>query len=161
MDVKVVVDVDEDVYNGVVVPFKEKHKFSKLVGRLLDAYYENDSIKEYVDTSIGFEDDLLEQSLFDELNKMKESLDRLDGIKDKVKEVSEDGMEFFDSGEKATLGVSEKFIKDEISDLKQYIKDLIKNNDVECYTDFVEVVDEVIILEEYTNMVETGGVYEV
>lgn len=93
----VMVEVDEKLYQDVILPYKQKKSFGKLVVQLLYAFYENDAIYSYIN---GIMDDIegeASEELMKNLQDMVQSLNNIGMMQNEAEAVIENGKDDFEN----------------------------------------------------------------
>lgn len=93
----VMVEVDEKLYQDVILPYKQKKSFGKLVVQLLYAFYENDAIYSYIN---GIMDDIegeASEELMKNLQDMVQSLNNIGMMQNEAEAVIENGKNDFEN----------------------------------------------------------------
>ena len=124
--VNIMAEVDDVVYEAVVVPHKRSKSFSTLVATLIKGYYSNSMVRAYADGTL---DEVMAQSnstLNDIIGSMHESLASMGMMTDELKFNTQEGMDTFSNMQSSEgmqgsdnfsgLGVSMDEIKDAISE---------------------------------------------
>lgn len=131
------IEVSDAVYEDIVMPFKKKKSFGKLITMLLEAYATNDSIYSYINGAMdGLENEATEELLKD-LNSMAESLSMLGALNSEAESVIDNGQRVFDDfGSRATQdsekvqgavgGVSREDVVEIVNESVSEIKDMLK-----------------------------------
>lgn len=91
----VLIEVSEDLYQDIVEPAKKSKSFSKLVVKLLEAYWENDSIYSYINGSLDGLREEENEELLKSLNSMQESLSMIDVLGNQAETLMEEGLGTF------------------------------------------------------------------
>lgn len=127
----VMIEVPEDVYDEVVVPFKQKKSFGKLVAQLLCAYYSNDSIYSYINGTFDELENEATEELLKDLNSMTQSLGIMGMFASQAEAVIENGQKEFEEVGSRT----EKDIKEYSSSLdgkgvltREDVKDIVNES---------------------------------
>lgn len=125
-NVSVMFEVNEEVYDNLVVPFKKNKMLGKLMASLLKGYLEEEDIRGYIDEEIeGMHKASVDvvSSLFEN---MQESLASMGIYTAEAQSTSEKGRKFFKEKQE---GFSENnststMDKEEVSEMKKDINDL-------------------------------------
>lgn len=134
--INIMCEVDEDVYAHVVVPNKADKRFSRLITALIKGYYDNSSIRAYVDGIMDGQREA-QNSILDKLiEDMKQSMMNQGMCLDDAKVIAQEGMDTFNSNEKqresseetASSSSVKDMVKEETADLRDAINELKEQN---------------------------------
>lgn len=125
----VFLEVEDRVYELVIVPHKREKTFSKLVAALLKGYIEDEYVRAFGDETIGDMRKASVDSLESILDGMHESMSNLGLLSDELEENTQKGKKFFEekqSGEIPQEQDSE--VKREVEGLKKDVSAIYGQN---------------------------------
>ena len=91
----VMIEISDEVYEKVVLPYKAKKQFGKLMCMLLEAYATNDSIYSYINGAIDDIEDEAANELLKDLNYMSQSLSMFGALGQQAETVIYNGQKAF------------------------------------------------------------------
>ena len=92
----VMIEVSDSLYENVVLPYKKRKSFGKLVIQLLEAYAENDAIYSYINGAIDGMEEEITGELLKELNNMSDSLSMMGMLGNQAEAVIDNGKRDFE-----------------------------------------------------------------
>lgn len=115
--VNVMADVEQSVYDAVVVPHKQSKTFTSLIESLIEGYYSNAYIRSYVDDKLEGIQHESNDVLNDIINSMHQGLANMGVYTDEIKSTAQEGVDAFSQ--------KSEEVKKEIGDLQtQEMKDM-------------------------------------
>lgn len=116
--INVMADIEQSVYDAVVVPHKQSKSFTTLIEALIGGYYHDPYIRNYADETLGGIQHQANDALNDVINNMHKSLANMGVYTEEIKSTAQDGMDSF--GEKA------QEVKKEVDDLQAAELQMVK-----------------------------------
>lgn len=110
--VNIMVDVSEEVYDTVVVPFKKSRKFSELINSLLTGYLKDNYVASYVEGTLDTLKNESARSLDEAIESMNQSFAMVGMLNDAASDMMSDGIDAVKirEREKGTVGqLKERF----------------------------------------------------
>lgn len=92
----VMIEVSEELYDSVVLPYKKKKSFGRLVVQLLEAYAENDAVYSYINGTMDELDDKVMDGLLSDLNNMSQSLSMMSFLENEMEATLDNGTKTFE-----------------------------------------------------------------
>ena len=128
------VDVSEEVYDTVVVPFKKSRKFSELINSLLTGYLKDNYVASYVEGTLDTLKNESARSLDEAIESMNQSFAMVGMLNDAASDMMSDGIDAVKirEREKGTVGqLKERFASESAKeDNKERVKEgLLKEID--------------------------------
>lgn len=122
------VDVSEEVYDTVVVPFKKSRKFSELINSLLTGYLKDNYVASYVEGTLDTLKNESARSLDEAIESMNQSFAMVGMLADEASDMMSSGIDAVKvrEREKGTVGqLKERFASES---LKEDNNDSVKEN---------------------------------
>lgn len=139
----ILVEVDDDLYENIVLPYKKKKSFGKLVVQLLTAYYENESIYSYINGAIDEMHDEAKEELLKDLQSMANSLNSLGMLQNEAEVTVDNGFsEFKDFGNTANTVNTEDY--NESNHTPEITKEDVVNIVNDSLKDIKSMLDELL-----------------
>lgn len=123
----ILIKVSDEVYDSVVAPRKKEKSFTKLVETLLNGYYSNEMVRNFV---TGQEEGLFEESYreFDSaLSEVRSSMSRLGFASSELESTTMEGKDYFSEKQKND-GEDKGYVNEEFEDLKNQVSEMVKQN---------------------------------
>ena len=127
--VNIMADVDQAVYDAVVVPHKQSRTFTSLIETLLMGYYSNAYISSFVDDELeGIQHDSSDV-LNDIINNMHKGLANMGVYTEEMKSNSQDGIDAFSKKAEETKKEMNDLQSKELQDVKESVELLKSQNE--------------------------------
>lgn len=137
----VFLEVEDRVYDLVIVPHKREKTFSKLVAALLKGYIEDEYVRAFGDETIGDMRKASVDSLESILDGMHESMSNLGLLSDELEENTQKGKKFFEEEKSKvnTQEVEDSEVKKDVEELKRNVGTIQEQN-----TQILELLQQVL-----------------
>lgn len=128
----IMIDVEERIYDLVVVPHKKNKSFSKLIATLLTGYVDNAYIRGYADDTLEDMKRSSLSSLDSMISEIHSGLAAMGMYSDEMKNITDEGLNIFGKGsEEASKKAEEeiqKRVNEETQELKSSFEELRNQN---------------------------------
>lgn len=122
--VNIMADVDQNVYDAVVVPHKQSRTFTSLIETLLTGYYSNAYIRSFVDDELEGIQHESSDVLNDIINNMHKGLANMGVYTEEMKSNSQDGIDAFSKKAEEAKEEMKDIQAQEIKDIRESMDDL-------------------------------------
>lgn len=123
--VNVMADVEQSVYDAVVVPHKQSKTFTSLIESLIEGYYSNAYIRSYVDDKLEGIQHESNDVLNDIINSMHQGLANMGVYTDEIKSTAQEGVDAFSQKSDEVKKEMDDLQTKEMKDMKDSI-DMLK-----------------------------------
>lgn len=127
--VNIMADVDQAVYDAVVVPHKQSRTFTSLIETLLMGYYSNAYIRSFVDDELEGIQHESSDVLNDIINNMHKGLANMGVYTEEMKSNSQDGIDAFSKKAEETKKEMNDLQSKELQDVKESVELLKSQNE--------------------------------
>ena len=130
--VNIMVDVSDEVYDTVVVPFKKSRKFSELINSLLTGYLKDNYVASYVEGTLDTLKNESARSLDEAIESMNQSFAMVGMLADEASDMMSNGIDAVKvrEKEKNVAGQKERFASESSKEDKDSVKEnLLKEVD--------------------------------
>ena len=122
--VNIMADIDQTVYDAVVVPHKRNRSFTSLIEILLNGYYSNAYIRSFVDDAIDGIQHESNDILNDIISDMHQGLASMGVYTEEMKANAQDGINAFSKKSEEVKGELSEIQSKEIKDIKDGMDEL-------------------------------------
>lgn len=117
-------DVEQNVYDAVVVPHKQSRSFTTLIETLLGGYYANAYIRSFVDDKIAGVQQESSDVLNDIISNMHKGLANMGVLTDDMKATAQDGIDAFSKKAEETREEMKDIQSEEIKSIREGMEEL-------------------------------------
>lgn len=122
--VNIMADVEQNVYDAVVVPHKQSRSFTTLIETLLEGYYANSYIRSFVDDKIAGVQQESSDVLNDIISNMHKGLANMGVLTDDMKATAQDGIDAFSKKAEETREEMKDIQSEEIKSIREGMEEL-------------------------------------